>query len=59
MAAPTMITLATPMITPEQRQKAAQLVRADGIHRQAERVLKLMPGAGQPRTAIGTICLPG
>ena len=37
----------------QQRQKAAQFVRADGIHRQAECVLKLMPGAGRPGTGLG------
>ena len=37
----------------QQGEEAAQLVRADGIHRQAECILKLMPGAGYPPGRIG------
>ena len=37
----------------QQGEEAPQLVRADGIHRQPECVLKLMPGAGKPRAGLG------
>jgi len=36
----------------EQRQEAAQLMRADRIHRQEERVFEVIPRPGEPRTAL-------
>ena len=40
----------------QQRQEAAQLLRADGIHRQTKCVEEIIPGAGQPRVAVRHEC---